>query len=341
MRSYNTGMASRVCIYPPVSAPGGVGSFYLKFSSALRARGIEVLNDPDAPRLDALLVLAGTRRLAALRRVRRRGVPVVQRLDGINWIQRRRWTGLRYHLRAEYGNLILSFIRARLATRLIYQSHFAARWWTQWYGSDHVPVRVIHNGVDLGLFTPFGPGTPPGGCVRLLVVEGSLAGGLDWGLDQALRLAEDLARDGEVELVVAGRTDPARQARLRATPVRFVGLVPRERVPELDRSAHLLFSAELNPACPNTVIEALACGLPVIGFDTGALAELIPPTAGRVVPYGGSPWRLDPPDLPALGRAAREVLADLPAFRAGARRHAEEHLGLEQMTDAYLEVLLA
>jgi len=325
-----------------VTAPGGVGSFYLKFSAALRRRGLEVLDDPSAPGLDALLVLAGTRHLPVLARAKRRGVPLVHRLDGINWVQRRRRTGLRYALRAEYGNLNLAFIRRFLADRVIYQSAFTQTWWTDWYGPTRVPNRAIHNGVDLDEFSPRGAESPPADRLRLLVVEGSLAGGLDWGLQQAVRLAELLAARRPVELIVAGRVDPGRQARLQPNgdvTVRFLGIVPREQIPALDRSAHLLFSAELNPPCPNAVIEALACGLPVVGFDTGALKELVPPPAGRAVPYGGDPWRFDPPDLPALAAAAEDVLADLASFRRRARVHAEAQLGLEQMTDRYLEVL--
>ena len=335
-------MLRRVCIFPAVTAPGGVGSFYLKFSAALRRRGIEVVADPSAPGLDALLVLAGTRHLPALMRARRRGLPLIHRLDGINWVQRKRWTGPRYTLRAEYGNLNLAFIRRFLADRVVYQSAFTQSWWTDWYGAVRAPARVIHNGVDLDEFAPGADGSLPADRVRLLVVEGSLAGGLDWGLRQAVRLAELLAEKRPVELVVAGRVDPGRQASLQVqgdVTLRFLGIVPRAEIPALDRSAHLFFSAELNPPCPNAVIEALACGLPVVGFDTGALRELVPPSAGRTAPYGGDPWKLDPPDLPALARAAEEVLADLPAFRQGARAHAEAHLGLEQMTDRYLEAL--
>jgi glycosyltransferase involved in cell wall biosynthesis len=123
-------------------------------------------------------------------------------------------------------------------------------------------------------------------------------------------------------------------------PVEFTGIVPRERIPELDRSAHLLFSAEINAPCPNSVIEALACGLPVAAFQTGALPELVTGEAGRLVPYGGDPWKLDPPNLGALASAAAEILAGPERFRRAARLRAEEAFGLDRMLERYLDVLL-
>jgi glycosyltransferase involved in cell wall biosynthesis len=88
------------------------------------------------------------------------------------------------------------------------------------------------------------------------------------------------------------------------------------------------------------VIEALACGLPVVSFDTGALSELVTGDAGRIVAYGGDPWRLDPPDVDGLARAASELLGDLPRFRLAARQRAEAAFGLDDMVQAYLDVLL-
>ncbi len=120
----------------------------------------------------------------------------------------------------------------------------------------------------------------------------------------------------------------------------FLGVVPGVRIPELDRSAHFYFSAEINPPCPNSVIEALACGLPVAGFEMGSLPELVTPQAGTVVPYGGSPWKLEPPDIPGLAAATVQMLADLPRYQSGARARAESAFGLEAMVDKYLDVLL-
>jgi glycosyltransferase involved in cell wall biosynthesis len=106
------------------------------------------------------------------------------------------------------------------------------------------------------------------------------------------------------------------------------------------RSSHLLFSAEINPPCPNSVIEALACGLPVIGFDTGSLRELIGEVAGKLVPYGGNQWKLEQPDVPALAQAAIEILQNQEQFRKAARARAEDLLNVDKMVDAYLKILL-
>jgi glycosyltransferase involved in cell wall biosynthesis len=118
------------------------------------------------------------------------------------------------------------------------------------------------------------------------------------------------------------------------------GVVPQDEIPRIDRTAHLLYSSDVNPACPNSVIEALACGVPVLAFDTGALSELVANDAGRVVPYGGDPWKLEQPDFSALAHAAHEMLGNQERFRKAARERAEEMFGLEKMVDSYLEVLL-
>ena len=83
-----------------------------------------------------------------LLRARRRGVRIVQRLDGINWIHRRRRTGPRHFLRAEYGNLILSFIRSRVATHILYQSEFTRRWWNRmvWNAAAAILGRAQRRG---------------------------------------------------------------------------------------------------------------------------------------------------------------------------------------------------
>jgi glycosyltransferase involved in cell wall biosynthesis len=335
----------KLCLTPDVHGVGGMVSFAAKLTAGLKALGVETLSDLRSMDYDTLLVIGGTRDLPGLWRARRRGVRIVQRLNGMNWIHRIHRTGWRHTLRAEYGNFILATIRARLADHIVYQSEFARHWWERAHGPTKVSNSVIYNGVDLNAYTPDGPSSRPEDHYRLLLVEGSLGGGYEMGLETAVQLAESLARtqnlDKPVELVVVGQVAADLQARWQQqaqVPLQFTGLVARDRIPEIDRSAHLLYSADVNAACPNSVIEALACGLPVVGFDTGALPELVTGYAGRIVPYGRDVWRLEAPDVPALTCAAAEILADPPRFRSAARTRARQAFGLERMVLAYLEV---
>ena len=334
---------SRICIVPRVEGLAGVASFRLKFENGLRARGVDVTNDISQP-ADAILVLAGTKNLLPLWRARRRGgTRIVQRLDGVNWVHRVHWAGLRYTICAIYGNANLSFIRARLADKVIYKSQFIKGWWDDWYKPTHVPSIVILNGVDLDQYTPHGLHERPSGHYRILIVEGSLSGALNSGLYNAIELANLLSHKHKIELMIVGRVDKHTENKLKhqaAFRIKFMNVIPREQIPWMMRSSHLLFSAEVNPPCPNSVIEALACGLPVIGFDTGSLSEIVQGDAGRLVPYGANQWKLEKPDIPALAIAAEEVLENNEHFRTAARQQAETVLGLDKMVDEYLKMLL-
>ncbi len=165
------------------------------------------------------------------------------------------------------------------------------------------------------------------------------------GLDIALELGETLAgKHGlPMELMVVGKISEAHKSRVEGRakiPMIWAGVLPQSEIPGVMSQADLLYSADLHPACPNSVIEALACGLPVVAFDTGAVKELVTGEAGRVVPYGGDPWNIDRPDIPALAEAAAEILRNRARFSEEARRQAELHLGLDAMIDGYLKALL-
>ena len=342
------GSTSRtLCLVSRVSGIAGPASFQRRLTSGFEARGHSVTYRLDLDSCDAVLVIGGSRDLAGLRRTKQRGVPILQRLDGMNWIHRRRRTGLGHFLRAEANNLLLRWVRSHLAETVVYQSDFVQRWWESMYGAAPHRSAVIRNGVPLEEFTPRGFEQPRGPGTRLLVLEGAIGGGYEIGLTWASALAVGLAARGGarrlVELTIGGKNKlPASfklAGRSQGVTIDWLGEVPPGSVPALLRASDLLFSADVHPACPNSVIEALACGLPVVAFDTGAIGEIVDRESGAVVPYGGDAWKLQPPDLDALTIAAGAVLDGGEIFRRGARRRAEAAFGLDRMIDAYLAVL--
>ena len=332
----------KICILPQQLGLGGPASFQAGLIKAFKARGISISHEPLDPSLSAILVFGGTRNIGELKRAQKTGVRVVQRLNGMNWIQRRKYTGVRHFLKAEYGNLKLRTIR-RMADRVIYQSEFACGWWEREHGVLKKPQAVIYNGVDLDLFTPFPP-TPPSDHTRVLMVEAHHGSGYEQGLISAIRLVQLLAQrmDRACELMVVGDV-PVELRKQVEKPGLFLtwqGVVRHEAIPAIDRSAHLFFSGDLNATCPNAAIEAMACGLPVVSYDTGAMSELVPEEVGRIAPYGGNVWKLEEPNGVALADATQQVLAERGRFSEGARNHAESNFNIQNIADRYLEVLL-
>jgi glycosyltransferase involved in cell wall biosynthesis len=358
--TFHAKLGQRICIVPRLKGIGGMVSFQEKLIRGLSTRGIEVCMDLDDEPYQAVLVVGGSRQILRLQRAHRRGIPIVHRLDGMNWLHRQRWTGLRHFLRSEYGNVLLRLIRDRLATHVIYQSHFAKDWWERKYGSAPGSSSVIYNGVDLNTYSPFGESSLPENYFRILMVEGNLRGGYEIGVEHAYNMALKLMGKLEdekgklnstgLELMVVGQVPPdlkdmwdnriSRYKKSKRVRIEWFGEAAPQKIPEIDRSAHLLYSADINAACPNSVIEAMACGTPILAFDTGSLPELVKEEAGLTVPYGGDPWRLEGPDFSALAQAAYSILEKLESYRSGARARAEATFGLKKMVSGYLDALL-
>ncbi|MCB2214406.1 glycosyltransferase family 4 protein [bacterium] len=339
-------MTPQICLVPKLDGLGGMVSFQAKFIHGLEARGIPYSFDLNDPHNTAVLVIGGTRQLGRLWQAKRRGVRIVQRLNGMNWIHKLTPTPLKAALRAEVNNRILALIRSRLADRIVYQSEFSRDWWNRVYGPRPTPNQTTYNAVDLDAYTPEGEGYRPDNLYRILLVEGHLTGAYARGLDTAVRMAAAVRErvDREVELMVVGDVNEALQEKAQTLApdlsIRWRGIVPREAIPAIDRSAHVLFSADLNAACPNSVIEALACGLPVAAYDTGALAELVRDSAGEVVPYGANHWQLEDPVIPPLAEACARILKDNETYRSRARQRAKAAFGLDAMVEGYLKALV-
>jgi glycosyltransferase involved in cell wall biosynthesis len=152
------------------------------------------------------------------------------------------------------------------------------------------------------------------------------------GLDTAIRAAAGAG----VPLVVAG-TGPD-EARLRSlavgSDVRFAGWVDG---PELGRvrsgAAMLLAPSRCEEACPYSVLEGLAAGLPVLVSDRGGLPELVAQTGGVALdPDSPRDWET------AVGRLwvdpGARLSAGEAALTAGRERFGEERY-LEQLLAVY------
>lgn len=141
-----------------------------------------------------------------------------------------------------------------------------------------VETQVIPNIVDLGLFRP-GPAREYHAQPVLVITRNLEA---IYGIDTALRaLALLVERGVEAELRIAGSGHL--EAELRelaqalgvAKRVRFEGRLDREAIVQLYADADIMLNPSRVDNMPNSVIEALACGLPVVSTSVGGVPYIV------------------------------------------------------------------
>jgi glycosyltransferase involved in cell wall biosynthesis len=224
------------------------------------------------------------------------------------------------------------------ADHVLYQSEFSKLSADTFLGEPSGTWEVLYNAVDINRFTP-AETPPPVGPVLLLGGDQTQA----YRLEVALRtFAVVAAAEPDARLLVSGRIVSSPDAlldelRLRGR-VEFTGRYAQSEGPALMRRAHLLLHTKVKDPCPSTVVEAMACGLPVVYPASGGTPELVGEEAGIGVAHPDT-WEKDEPPAPeALAEAVRKVLADRDRYAAAARRRAVERFALDPWLDRHVEV---
>jgi glycosyltransferase involved in cell wall biosynthesis len=186
-------------------------------------------------------------------------------------------------------------------------------------GIDGERIRVLRNGVDLGLFRP---GDRAAARAALgfdgptLLSVGNLI-----PLKGHHLVIEALAALPNVALTVVG-DGPERQrlmalaARLGVSDrVRFLGIVAQDRLPAVYTAADILVLASSSEGWANVLLEAMACGTPVVATAVSGTPEVVAaPAAGRLLPERSAA---------AIVAAVHDLLA-APPDRAATRAYAEQ-----------------
>jgi glycosyltransferase involved in cell wall biosynthesis len=255
----------------------------------------------------------------------RRRIPIVVNQSGVAYPG---WAG------DDTERINAPFRRALLAAdHVLYQSEFCKRSADEFLGEPRGEWEILYNAVDVDHFSP-GPATT-GEPVLLLAGDQTQS----YRLETALRT---LAQLPEARLIVTGRLvsnpRPLLDELGLAERVDFTGRYTQRDAPELFRRAHLLLHTKVNDPCPTAVIEAMACGLPVVYARSGGTIELVGDEAGIGVAHPDSWGRDVPPDPAALADAVRVVLADRERYGDAARKRAVERFALEPWLDRHAEL---
>jgi glycosyltransferase involved in cell wall biosynthesis len=200
-----------------------------------------------------------------------------------------------------------------------------------------LPIKVIPNAIELSEFTP--PRQRAlNGTVRLLFVGRFNAFKNVETLLKALGLvAAQNITNFELHLVGDGERRSSLERLVveqgLTKRVRFLGWVEREKIVEHYRRADLFVTATTWEGMPNTVLEGMACGLPVVATRASGLDEL--------VTEGVNGYLVDINDPVALAERLADLI-DNPYERQRmgkeSRKIAEREFAWDYITQQYVEI---
>ena len=193
-------------------------------------------------------------------------------------------------------------------------------------------VTRIPNGVDTDQFQSIDPGVARqalgvGGDRRTIAFVAEKVGNERKGFAHLLDVLGRLKARDDLHLLVVGGGGNGGEFPVPATSFGFVE--SSDLLSIIYSAADLFVIPSLEDNQPNTIMEAMSCGTPVVAFDTGGVPEIVfQDETGRVVPRG---------DTAAMAATIEHLLdgGELPRMRATSRRTAEERFSRAGQVDAY------
>ena len=150
---------------------------------------------------------------------------------------------------------------------------------------------VIPNGVDLKEFKPIPPaaarealGIPNGR--RVLAFVADSVSNVRKGFGLLLKALDSLKARQNLFLLVVGQPEDLPRLNLPSLILGHIQAVPFLR--QIYSAADLFVISSLEDNQPNTVLEAMACGTPVVGFKAGGISEMVEAGSTGLLAPGGN-----------------------------------------------------
>lgn len=164
------------------------------------------------------------------------------------------------------------------------------------------PIEIINNGIDLSIFKP----TPSDFKEKYKIEDKKIILGVafGWGYKKGLDVFIDLSKrlSDKYKIVLVGTNENVDKV-LSHNILSIHKTENQKQLAEIYSSADVFVNATREDTFPTVNIEALACGTPVVTFNTGGSPEILDESCGIVV---------DKNDVCALEKAIVRVVEENP-----------------------------
>jgi glycosyltransferase involved in cell wall biosynthesis len=241
---------------------GGPSSFQTRFIDELNNNNKIIILPPNSKiKPDLIFVIGGTKRFFWLLYNKFIGVEILHRIDGLDSNFQIDFKNLKFNFLKIIRNLNVILIANVIANKIVFQSEFIKKFWNNFLFVKKKSI-IIYNGVNINTYKPNGNSREK----DIICIEGSV------NSDYAVSILNSIDK---YKVTLIGHVEKKYLNKIKNKNINILGIVKRDDIPYFLNQHKIYLCLEPNPPCPNSVIEAMSCGLPIIGFNSGSLNELV------------------------------------------------------------------
>lgn len=308
---------------------GGPGSFQKQLEAQLQAAGYKISHFKNFKfrKIENIIVFSSTKHIFFLFYQYLRGSNIILRLDGVNKKHKYKKVSIFYFIYSELDNFLSYFTAQFLATCIIFQSEYILNdWYLKGFNAKRKKIKVILNGVDTNQFYPMNKNRYVD---KICVVEGSIDD----------MVAINILNKLEIECHVYGKIDKFYRDKVTNNFVKFFGVYPRDKMAGILNDYKVFLMLEVNPPCPNSLIEAMSCGLIPVSFKSGSVSEIITCTEPFLIDYDGNPEKYEIPNMETLNQTINKALNSFEYTSHVYRNLVLDKMNINNISIQYLNLL--
>jgi len=199
---------------------------------------------------------------------KKNNLPIIQRLDGVYYPSKH---GDEYiQLNKDIKDIYLNY-----ATHIIFQSNYCKKQVFKMFGRlQDYKYSIIYNGANHNIFYPLSNRISKSKKIIKIITTGNFRN-IDM-IEPIIIALDKLSNIYNFRFIIIGPCNNKNILNFfRRNYIKYISRKNSKTIAGYIRLSDIFIYSHLNPPCPNSVIEAISCGIPVVGFNSGSMSELL------------------------------------------------------------------
>ena len=225
------------------------------------------------------------------------------------------------------------------ADYVMWQSNFCKKASEKFLGKRDGRGEILYNAVDTSFFTPRNKTTNP---KFKFLITGNIRKNNNYRISSIIyAIKEIINEDKNIQLIIAGYIEDKNYFKLKIRELKLEDYIifhdkySQKDAPKIYQNADAYITMAFQDNCPTAVLEAMACGLPILYSASGGIPELVDEDSGFGIRVAENWQKKQVPGKTEIAHGMRTIIENKLNMSQASRTRAVEFFDLEKWVNKH------